>query len=111
MDHVQKAELRAQVSIAQCEQHVQLLNEEVYARSQGLKLSDTQGQSLQIELSRMKTALVQSDAQGQSLQLELSRMQTALVQEQATLRSTVQSCTRYQDDAVAVNVNYVEALR
>ncbi len=57
MDYVTTSDANTQTIIAKCEQHAQLLNEEVYARTQGLQIAELQGQNLQTELARIQLLL------------------------------------------------------
>ena len=90
LDHVKRANANAESAARTCEQKVQLMNEEVYAKSQGILISETQTRSFR---------------------LEAVRLQEVLDKERVTFQSMQQNCSKYQNDALAMNSKYIEALR
>ncbi len=90
LDHRKQSEANAQMHIDRCEQQSRLLHEEIYAKSQGLQISDHHGLQL-----RQEPALSQA----------------ALAQEKATVHFMTQNTSQVRDDAVLVQSKYVESLK
>ena len=54
LEFVQKSEEHSQLSLAQSASRINLLNEEVYARSAGLQIPERNGQSSKLEIARLE---------------------------------------------------------